>query len=353
MGVKPQSFKSCNSGASDAPPKRRRVDKNSEQKPEPPAAPAVYVPKSAESENEEDDECYECGQGGNLTCCDVCPRVYHLRCLPSADSSALRRYEKQGVDADWWCPHCRRLLRASFALVRMISPDEPGSAAAAAEPPATPPAPRATTRSPDVSREMALSLFDFLADGQHEGAWAPLREAGAALAALLPSESAPWISLVDDDEGDGAAASPDGGDAAAAAAAAASAAPAAEEWVRTVEAELRGGRCAREWWAACCDDPAGPLPPAGAVAAAGANGGGGGSHKRKGELVAGETGGKVRTSGYRGVSMRYGAWKARIKQSGTDTVIGSYATELEAARAYDVKAKEIHGDAAVLNFPEE
>ena len=100
MGVKPQSFKSCNSGASDAPPKRRRVDKNSEQKPEATAAPAVYVPKSAESENEEDDECYECGQGGNLTCCDVCPRVYHLRCLPSADSSALRRYEKQGVDAD-------------------------------------------------------------------------------------------------------------------------------------------------------------------------------------------------------------------------------------------------------------
>ena len=195
MGVKPQSFKSCNSGASDAPPKRRRVDKNSEQKPEAPAAPAVYVPKSAESENEEDDECYECGQGGNLTCCDVCPRVYHLRCLPSADSSALRRYEKQGVDADWWCPHCRRLLRASFALVRMISHDEPGSAAAASEPPATPPAPRTTTRSPDVSREMALSLFDFLADGQHEGAWAPLREAGTALATLLPSESAPWLSL--------------------------------------------------------------------------------------------------------------------------------------------------------------
>jgi len=220
MGVKPQSFKSCNSGASDAPPKRRRVDKNSAPKAEAPAAPAVYVPKSAESENEEDDECYECGQGGNLTCCDVCPRVYHLRCLPSADSSALRRYEKQGVDADWWCPHCRRLLRASFALVRMISHDEPGSAAAVSEPPATPPAPRATTRSPDVSREMALSLFDFLADGQHEGAWAPLREAGAALAALLPSESAPWISLVDDDEGDGAAASPDGGGDAAAAAAA-------------------------------------------------------------------------------------------------------------------------------------
>ena len=37
----------------------------------------------SEEEVEEDDECCVCGQPGKLTCCDVCPRVYHARCLSS------------------------------------------------------------------------------------------------------------------------------------------------------------------------------------------------------------------------------------------------------------------------------
>ena len=43
--------------------------------------------------------------------------------------------------------------------------------------------------------------------------------------------------------------------------------------------------------------------------------------------------------------------QARIKQNGTDLVIGDFEDELEAARAYDAKARELHGDRAFLNFP--
>ena len=43
--------------------------------------------------------CEECGDGGDLMCCDLCPRVYHAKCLkltlPPAD--------------DWACPHCVKL----------------------------------------------------------------------------------------------------------------------------------------------------------------------------------------------------------------------------------------------------
>lgn len=33
--------------------------------------------------------------------------------------------------------------------------------------------------------------------------------------------------------------------------------------------------------------------------------------------------------------------------------IGSFLDKLEAAKAYDIKVKELHGEFAVLNFPEE
>jgi len=58
-----------------------------------------------------------------------------------------------------------------------------------------------------------------------------------------------------------------------------------------------------------------------------------------------------RTSEYRGVSRRYGKWKARIKQNGHDLVIGDFDDEIEAAKAYDRKARQLHGDKASLNFP--
>ncbi|ONM57429.1 Protein CHROMATIN REMODELING 4 [Zea mays] len=44
-------------------------------------------------------ECVECDLGGNLLCCDSCPRVYHLECL----NPPLKR----APPGKWQCPRCR------------------------------------------------------------------------------------------------------------------------------------------------------------------------------------------------------------------------------------------------------
>lgn len=58
-------------------------------------------------------------------------------------------------------------------------------------------------------------------------------------------------------------------------------------------------------------------------------------------------------SKYKGVTIAYGKFTARIFADGKRVVLGSFATEIEAAAAYDKKAKEIFKDFAVLNFPNE
>lgn len=45
-------------------------------------------------------------------------------------------------------------------------------------------------------------------------------------------------------------------------------------------------------------------------------------------------------------------WSAAITTNGTRVFLGSFASENEAARAYDVAAKHYHGEFAALNFPE-
>lgn len=49
----------------------------------------------------------------------------------------------------------------------------------------------------------------------------------------------------------------------------------------------------------------------------------------------------------------YSKWSAKIKLDGKTKYIGIFETELEAAKAYDKFAKEIHGAFANLNFKEE
>lgn len=58
---------------------------------------------------------------------------------------------------------------------------------------------------------------------------------------------------------------------------------------------------------------------------------------------------------YKGVyaKKRRSPWGARIKVDGKYIHLGSYKTEIEAAKAYDEAARKYHGEFARLNFPEE
>ena len=56
------------------------------------------------------------------------------------------------------------------------------------------------------------------------------------------------------------------------------------------------------------------------------------------------------SSKFKGVNLTKGKYMARIKLNGKKLYIGLYENEIEAARAYDEKAKELHGEYAGLNF---
>jgi len=60
------------------------------------------------------------------------------------------------------------------------------------------------------------------------------------------------------------------------------------------------------------------------------------------------------TSGFKGVYWhgQIGRWRARVGFNGIAVSAGCFATSEEAARAYDAKARELHGEFARLNFPD-
>jgi len=63
---------------------------------------------------------------------------------------------------------------------------------------------------------------------------------------------------------------------------------------------------------------------------------------------------KLRASKYKGVSKNGSGWIARTKKDGKMHCFGTYKTEEEAARAYDVGVVDVHDrDFCFLNFPEE
>ncbi|CAM9761643.1 unnamed protein product, partial [Scytosiphon promiscuus] len=49
--------------------------------------------------------CSACGESGDLTCCDECPRVFHEDCLPLGTDSQLAA-QHQTEDDPWYCPSC-------------------------------------------------------------------------------------------------------------------------------------------------------------------------------------------------------------------------------------------------------
>ncbi len=57
-------------------------------------------------------------------------------------------------------------------------------------------------------------------------------------------------------------------------------------------------------------------------------------------------------SGFKGVTIVKDKFVARIRHFGKDIHIGTFGSDIEAARAYDTKSKELHGIHARLNFPE-
>ena len=61
----------------------------------------------------------------------------------------------------------------------------------------------------------------------------------------------------------------------------------------------------------------------------------------------------VSSSGFRGVSFHInrGDYIAQIRKDGKGIFLGYFDSPLEAARAYDQAAQELHGEFAVLNFP--
>jgi hypothetical protein len=59
------------------------------------------------------------------------------------------------------------------------------------------------------------------------------------------------------------------------------------------------------------------------------------------------------TSGYKGVMWDKGTgrWRAKIAKDGKDIHVGRFDDLVEAAKAYDMAALEVHGEFASLNFP--
>lgn len=59
------------------------------------------------------------------------------------------------------------------------------------------------------------------------------------------------------------------------------------------------------------------------------------------------------TSGYKGVSVFKDKWVAHICAATKQIHIGLYTSPLDAAKAYDKAATELHGKFAKLNFPQQ
>lgn len=56
------------------------------------------------------------------------------------------------------------------------------------------------------------------------------------------------------------------------------------------------------------------------------------------------------TSGFKGVFMDHGKWRARIRVNGKRISLGMYENIMDAVRAYDEAAKKYHGEFAKTNL---
>ena len=57
----------------------------------------------------ESEYCHICKDGGELLCCEGCPKVYHGSCLLEKNLITKDQLES---DEDWYCPSCTRKRKA-------------------------------------------------------------------------------------------------------------------------------------------------------------------------------------------------------------------------------------------------
>ncbi len=59
-----------------------------------------------------DIKCFKCRAMGELVCCDVCPRAYHVSCLNTIPPPGV---------AAWKCPQCRRGPDSALRSVSILA----------------------------------------------------------------------------------------------------------------------------------------------------------------------------------------------------------------------------------------
>lgn len=73
------------------------------------------------------------------------------------------------------------------------------------------------------------------------------------------------------------------------------------------------------------------------------------TYRSQGKVIQKKSGSSL----YVGVRTQRYKWAASIAYQKKHYWLGTFSTQEEAARAYDRKARELYGDAARLNFPNE
>lgn len=65
----------------------------------------------AKTENRE--YCNHCKDGGDLICCDHCPRSFHVHCIRAfckKNKVPFHPPPTNDSEADWYCPRCRPIM---------------------------------------------------------------------------------------------------------------------------------------------------------------------------------------------------------------------------------------------------
>ncbi|OQR88558.1 hypothetical protein THRCLA_10244, partial [Thraustotheca clavata] len=104
---------------------RKIIRKEKEEKKELEETPKKELTPVKSQEWEE--YCCVCGDGGELLCCDGCPRVFHYTCV------GLRRIPRGKT----FCPNCDKTVKPVFPVVRRESERQNNVKSEASNPPAT------------------------------------------------------------------------------------------------------------------------------------------------------------------------------------------------------------------------